>query len=214
MTLRTELHVPDSSRPPALGHVTAPLVDPRVLADALDAALARLAGSLDAAGDLDVAARAVGTTRRAVLEALVGHLDRACAAFSVHAARGGRAPADPTDATTLATGDGSALARAVGTRRCRLAEAFELALEVLPAGEVADEVDFVDELDALLARVELAHVSLGVHYDLLDLPPASVAACARVSDAFERTRLPGEPRIRPTARRRSGIASPRGRGSS
>ncbi|SDH51030.1 DinB family protein [Agrococcus jejuensis] len=185
---------------------------PRATADAVDAAIARLAITLERADDLDGDSRVLGASRRSVLTSLVGHLDRTTAALHAHRSRDGRAPADPRDARAIATGGPLALGTALGTRRGRLAEALEHALEHACPD---DEADLVDELDALLARVELAHVALDHGYDLADLPPASVAACARVSAAFARLQstLPPDPRIRPTARRRPGIASPRGRRS-
>lgn len=186
---------------------------PRSTADAVDAAIVRLAMTLTRTVDLDAASRVLGETRRSLLETLVGHLDRTTAALHAHRRPGGRAPADPSDARTIATGDACTLGAALGTRRARLAEALEHALEHACPD---DEADLVDELDAVLARIELAHVALDHDYDLADLPPASVAACARVSAAFDRLQaiLPPAPRIRPTARRRPGIASPRGRRSS
>lgn len=185
---------------------------PRSTARALDAALERLAVSLEGLDDLDADARVLGETRRSVLTSLVGHLDRATAALHAHRTRDGRAPADPRDARLLATGDPLAVGGAIDRRRGRLAQALERALEHACPD---DEADLVDELDALLARVELAHVALDHDYDLADLPAASVSACARVAAAFERLQstLPPDPRIRPTARRRAGIPSPRGRRS-
>lgn len=187
---------------------------PRSTADALDHAIARLATTVDALDeldDLDVAARVLGETRRTLVVTLVGHLDRVVAWLQLHGAPGDRARSDVRAASTLA-GRGEA-ADAVGVRRRRLAETLEHALERASSDE---EADLVDELDALLARVELAHVALDAGYELCDLPPASIAACARVSAAFAQLQstLPPEPRIRPTARRRGGIPWPRGRRSS
>lgn len=188
---------------------------PRSTADVLDVALARLATTIDALDDLDdldVEARVLGQTRRSVLATLVGHLDRVVAWLQPHGARGGKARSEPADAWRIA-GRGGAADAALDVRRQRLAEALEHALErALPD----DEADLVDELDALLARVELAHVALDAGYELCDLPTASIAACARVSAAFTQLQAssPPEPRLRPTARGRGGIPWPRGRPSS
>lgn len=187
---------------------------PRSTAGALDHALARLATTIDALvehDDLDVEARVLGETRRTVIVTLVGHLDRVVVRLHLRGDRGDRVRTDPADASAVA-GHGEAAAAALGVRRQRLAEALAHAVErALP-----DEADLVDELDALLARVELAHVALDAGYELCDLPPASIAACARVSAAFSQLRstLPAEPRIRSVVRRRGGMPWPRGRRSS
>lgn len=188
-----------------------PATDPERLADAIDGALVRLAMSIERVDDFDAPSRALGTSRRIVLTTLAGHLDRVTAALHGPRLRGGRAPADPRDAAAIASGGRLAFAVAIGLRRQRFAEAFEHASE-----RDIDPGELRDDLDALLARVEIAHVSLDADYDLPDLPPLSLSACARVSEAAERLRaaLPPDPRIRPTARRRPGIASPRGRRSS
>ena len=178
---------------------------PRTTADAVDHALVRLATTIDALvelDDLDAGTRVPAVTRRSALRTLVGHVDRAVERLHP---RGG-------DGDGLLAADGEVAASALGVRRQRLAEAFEHALErALPD----DPTDLVDELDALLARVELAHVSLDVGYELSDLPPASIAACARVSAAFALLRsTPAETSPGPTARGRGGIPWPRDRRSS
>lgn len=188
---------------------------PRRTADHLDSALVRLARTLEGIDDLALESRVLGSSRRDVAVAVLIHLDRVVATLHARRRRDGRPRVDPADARDVGCGDGAALGAATGLRRQRLAEALEQAIERLGDRGGAWECDLVDELDALLARVELGHVSLDAGYDLADLPPASLAACERVSEAHDalRSTPPGAPRIRPTARRRPGIASPPGRRS-
>lgn len=199
------MHARDDPR----AHAPMTASDPRRTADAVDAAIARLTTSIAHVDDLSAPSRAVGVSRRDVAVGIAGHLDRATAVLHPHRTLDGRAPADPADDADLAKGDGVALAAAIDARRIRLAAVLDDAL-------VDERPELADELEALLARVELAHVGLDADYDLHDLPPVSLAACARVSEAAARMQppAPATPRSRPTARRRRGIPWPRGRRSS
>ncbi|WP_344344778.1 hypothetical protein [Agrococcus versicolor] len=211
--------------------------DPSRLADAIDAALARLAASLRGLDDVDACSRAADRTRRQVVVRLASRLDAAARALAGRGVAGGAAvggtggggkddASDPApdrdgiegasrEAAALADGDGGALAAAIEVLRRRVAEGVQHALAIGTGGCGSGSEALVDELDALLARVELGHVSLDAGYDLADLPATSLVACARVSRAFERLRpsvaLGGG--IRPSARRERGIRWPRGRRS-
>ncbi len=194
------------------GVVVTPPAEARDVAEAIASALHRLAGTLDALScdDLAQPSRAIGTSRREAILGLVGRLDRTVAALHRRSAR--RAPADPRDAARLARGDGALIAAAVADRRRRLGAAVRRVL----ADVACDDLDDVrDELEALLARIELAHVALDARYCLGDLPPLSAAACTR-AQAHEPPQDEGHHRrrARAIARRRGGLSWPRGRRSS
>ncbi|MFC7431849.1 MULTISPECIES: hypothetical protein [unclassified Agrococcus] len=186
-----------------------PHPDAHEVAEAIASALDRLARTLGTFGSDDLAqpSRIIGTTRREAVQALLGHVDRTVAAL--HRRRAGRAPADPRDASRLACGDGGALADAVAARGPRV----EAAARRLSDAASDERCDVRDDLEALLARVELAHVALDARYDLTDLPPVSATACAILTQGRERPQDDAEQRrrVRAIARRRGAVASPRGR---
>ncbi|QCR20449.1 hypothetical protein [Agrococcus sp. SGAir0287] len=177
------------------------------LVAAIGAALDRLAATVRDLDDLDAPSRSSNASRRALLRGLATHLAHVTAALrSCHA---------PEAALTCTRTDevleGPALAATLVERSRQLRAAVRRA----PAPAVAGSA-LRDELDAALARIEICHVGLDAGYDLPDLPERSLDACARVTDAAAQLRdlLPPRPRIRPTARRGPGIASPPGRRSS